>query len=53
MIYGIFDYLDHVDIYEMVKWVDEYYSHGEYANRPSMKLLSLHSDFSKQQGVLY
>ena len=26
LIYGIFDYLDQVDIYQMVKWVDEFLS---------------------------
>ncbi|MAO86852.1 MAG: hypothetical protein CMF86_01930, partial [Candidatus Marinimicrobia bacterium] len=26
LVYGIFDHLNQVDIYQMVKWVDEYYS---------------------------
>ena len=26
LIYGIFDHLDQVGIYQMVKWVDEYYA---------------------------
>ena len=34
LVYGIFDHLNHVDIYQMVKWVDEFYAHGEYENRP-------------------
>ena len=50
MIYGIFDYLDHVDIYEMVKWVDEFYSHGEYANRPFYEALEFAFRFQQAAG---
>ena len=35
--YGIFDRLDKVELSEMVQWINEFYSHGEYANRPFMK----------------
>ena len=50
LIYGIFDYLDHVDIYEMVIWVDEYYSHGEYANRPFYEALEVAFRFQQAAG---
>ena len=50
LIYGIFDYLDHVDIYEMVKWVDEFYSHGEYANRPFYEALEFAFRFQQAAG---
>ena len=39
MVYGIFDQLEVVKISEMVKWIDEFYSHGEYANRPFFEAL--------------
>jgi len=50
LIYGIFDHLEHVDIYEMVKWVDEFYSHGEYANRPFYEALEFAFRFQQAAG---
>ena len=50
LIYGIFDHLEHVDIYEMVKWVDEFYSHGEYANRPFYEALEFSFRFQQAAG---
>ena len=39
MVYGIFDQLEVGRISEIVKWVNEFYSHGEYANRPFIEAL--------------
>tara|TARA_B100001758_G_scaffold246623_1_gene262159 strand:- start:1004 stop:1462 length:459 start_codon:yes stop_codon:yes gene_type:complete len=50
LIYGIFDHLDQVGIYQMVKWVDEYYSHGEYANKPFHEALEFAFRFQKAAG---
>ena len=50
LIYGIFDYLDQIDIYQMVKWVDEFYSHGEYANRPFIESLEFAYRFAEASG---
>ena len=50
LIYGIFDYLDQIDIYQMVKWVDEFYSHGEYANRPFYEALEFAFRFQQAAG---
>ena len=41
MVYGIFDQLELVRISEIVKWVDEFYTHGEYANRPILSLTDI------------
>mgnify|MGYP001189764751 FL=1 len=50
LIYGIFDNLNHVDIYQMVKWVDEFYGHGEYANRPFYEALEFAFRFQQAAG---
>ena len=50
LIYGIFDHLNHVDIYQMVKWVDEFYAHGEYANRPFFEALEFAFRFQQAAG---
>ena len=50
LIYGIFDHLNHVDIYQMVKWVDEFYGHGEYANRPFYEALEFAFRFQQAAG---
>ena len=50
LVYGIFDYLNQVDIYQMVKWVDEFYSHGEYANRPFYESLEFAFRFQQAAG---
>ena len=39
LVYGVFDQLEVVRISEIVKWINEFYSHGEYANRPFIEAL--------------
>ena len=51
MVYGIFDQLEVVKISEMVKWIDEFYSHGEYANRPFFEALEFAYRFSEASGA--
>ena len=50
MVYGIFDQLELVRISEIVKWVDEFYSHGEYANRPFYEALEFAFRFQQAAG---
>tara|TARA_Y100001968_G_scaffold128495_1_gene117342 strand:+ start:86 stop:520 length:435 start_codon:yes stop_codon:yes gene_type:complete len=50
MVYGIFDQLELVRISEIVKWVDEFYSHGEYANRPFIESLEFAYRFAEASG---
>ena len=50
LVYGIFDHLNNVDIYQMVKWVDEFYAHGEYANRPFFEALEFAFRFQQAAG---
>ena len=50
LVYGIFDHLNQVDIYQMVKWVDEFYAHGEYANRPFFEALEFAFRFQQAAG---
>jgi hypothetical protein len=51
LIYGIFDKLEEVKISEMAKWIDEYYSHGEYANRPFFEALEFAYRFADASGA--
>ena len=51
MVYGIFDKLEVVRISEIVKWVNEFYSHGEYANRPFIEALEFAYRFAEASGV--
>ena len=51
MVYGIFDQLEVVKISEMVKWIDEFYSHGEYANRPFFEALEFAYRFAEASGA--
>ena len=51
MVYGIFDQLEVVRISEIVKWVNEFYSHGEYANRPFIEALEFAYRFAESSGV--
>ena len=51
MVYGIFDQLEVVRISEIVKWVNEFYSHGEYANRPFIEALEFAYRFAVASGV--
>ena len=41
LVYGIFDHLNQVDIQQMVKGVDEFYAHGEQANKPFFEALEV------------
>ena len=51
MIYGIFDQLEVVRISEMVQWINEFYSHSEYANRPFIEALEFSYRFSEASGT--
>ncbi|MBJ12851.1 MAG: hypothetical protein CMG62_07225 [Candidatus Marinimicrobia bacterium] len=51
-VYGIFDRMheNKINLSEMVKWIDEYYSHGEYANSPFFDALVFALRFSEASG---
>jgi hypothetical protein len=50
LVYGIFDKLDSTEISQFVKWIDEYYSHGEYADRPFYEALEFAYRFQDASG---
>ena len=50
LVYGIFDRLDKVELSEMVQWINELYSHGEYANRPFYEALEFSIRFAEASG---
>ena len=50
MVYGIFDQLELVRISEIVRWIDEFYSHGEYSNRPFIESLEFAYRFAEASG---
>ena len=50
LIYGIFDKLEEVTIAEMAEWIDEFYSHGEYSNRPFYEALEFAYRFADAEG---
>ena len=50
MVYGIFDQLELVRLSEIVRWIDEFYSHGEYANRPFIESLEFAYRFAEASG---
>ena len=50
LVYGIFDRLDKVELSEMVQWINEFYSHGEYANRPFYEALQFSIRFAEASG---
>ena len=50
LVYGIFDRLDKVELSELVQWVNEFYSHGEYANRPFYEALEFSIRFAEASG---
>ena len=50
LVYGIFDRLDKVELSEMVHWINEFYSHGEYANRPFYEALEFSIRFAEASG---
>ena len=51
-VYGIFDRMheNKINLLEMVKWIDEYYSHGEYSNSPFFDALVFALRFSEASG---
>ena len=51
-VYGIFDRMheNKIQLSEMVKWIDEYYSHGEYSNSPFFDALVFALRFSEASG---
>tara|TARA_Y100001954_G_C15340963_1_gene374556 strand:+ start:59 stop:493 length:435 start_codon:yes stop_codon:yes gene_type:complete len=51
MVYGIFDKLEVVRISEMVQWINEFYSHSEYGNRPFIEALEFAYRFSEASGT--
>ena len=50
LVYGIFDRLDKVELSEMVQWINEFYSHGEYANRTFYEALEFSIRFAEASG---
>jgi len=50
LVYGVFDKLKEVTIAEMAEWIDEFYSHGEYANRPFYEALEFAYRFADASG---
>ena len=51
LVYGIFDKLDEIKIHDLAKWVDEFYSHGEYASRPFYEALEFAYRFADASGA--
>ena len=50
MVYGIFDQLELVKLSEIVRWIDEFYSHTEYSNRPFIEALEFAYRFAEASG---
>ena len=50
LVYGIFDKLESIDLKQFVKWIDEYYSHGEFANKPFYEALEFAYRFQQASG---
>ena len=51
LVYGVFDQLEVVRLSEIVKWINEFYSHGEYANRPFIEALEFAYRFAEASGT--
>ena len=51
LVYGVFDQLEVVRLSEIVKWINEFYSHGEYANRPFIEALEFAYRFAEAAGT--
>jgi len=51
MVYGIFDQLEVVRISELVQWINEFYSHNEYSNRPFIEALEFSYRFAEASGT--
>ena len=51
MVYGIFDQLEIVRISEIVQWINEFYSHDEYTNRPFIEALEFAYRFAEASGT--
>jgi hypothetical protein len=50
LVYGIFDKLKDEEISQFVMWIDEYYSHEEYVNRPFFEAMSFAFRFQQTSG---
>ena len=50
LVYGIFDKLEEDEISQFVMWIDEYYSHEEYVNRPFFEAMSFAFRFQQTSG---
>ncbi len=50
LVYGIFDKLKEEEISQFVVWIDEYYSHEEYVNRPFFEAMSFAFRFQQTSG---
>lgn len=50
LVFGIFDKLEDTDIIEFVGWVDEYYRHDEFLDRPFYEALSFAFRFQQASG---
>ena len=50
MVYGVFDQLELVKLSEIVRWIDEFYSHTEYSNRPFIEALEFAYRFAEASG---
>ena len=51
LVYGVFDQLEVVRLSEIVKWINEFYSHGEYSNRPFIEALEFAYRFAEAAGT--
>lgn len=50
LVFGIFDALEETDIKEFVGWIDEYYRHDEFVNRPFYEALAFAFRFQQAAG---
>ncbi|MBT3945103.1 MAG: hypothetical protein HOF42_01600 [Candidatus Marinimicrobia bacterium] len=50
LVYGIFDKLEDIKLSDLSKWVDEFYSYGEYANKPFFEALEFAYRFADAEG---
>lgn len=50
MVFGIFDQLKEGDIKEFVTWIDEFYSHKDFVNKPFHEALAFAFRFQQASG---
>jgi hypothetical protein len=50
MVFGIFDQLEKTELTEFVKWIDEYYRHEEFMDRPFYEALEFAFRFQQAAG---